>query len=101
MDWHTPPIHYITGYRAFIFDIMKLDFDIDVNYDASTIEISDDDFQKGVDEIKQLFYDYSKFGIMPRIGEKLIPMADTWYVSVVIKSICYCSHKIMIDCDCR
>jgi hypothetical protein len=71
-----------------------------LEYGTSSIEISDDIFNKGYDEIQQLLNSYSKIGIHPRLGEKYIPMTDGFDTPVIVTAICYCSHKIMVECEC-
>ena len=90
-------LQYIVVGRFFKLQIMKAHFEIQINYETSPIEIDEDVFKEGFNEIIDLFYSYYKIGIIPRIGEELIPKA--FDVPVTIKSICYCEHKIMIDCD--
>ena len=78
----------------------RVKFELELEYETSSIEMTDETFEKGFDEILQLFYDYYRKGIMIRLGEKLIPMTDDFDVSVRVKSICYCDHKIMVGCEC-
>ena len=90
-------LQYIVVGRFFKSQIMKAQFEIQINYETCPIEISEENYKTGFDETVKLFYNYYKIGIIPRIGEELIPKA--FDVPVTIKSICYCEHKIMIDCD--
>ena len=62
---------------------MKAQFEIQINYETSPIEIDEDVFKEGFNEIIDLFYSYYKIGIIPRIGEELIPKA--FDVPVTIK----------------
>jgi hypothetical protein len=71
-----------------------------LEYVTSSVQISDDVFEKGCDEIQQLLNNYSKIGIYPRLGEKYIPMIDGFDMPVMVTDICYCSHKIMVECEC-
>ena len=71
---------------------------LDLNYETSSIEISDEAFEQGFNEIQNLLNEYSKIGIHPRLGETYIP--DSFDTPVIVTDICYCSHKIMVQCEC-
>jgi len=71
-----------------------------LEYSTSSVEISEEVFKKGFNEIEKLFNEYSKIGIYPRLGETYIPMVEGFDTPVIITDICYCSHKIMIECEC-
>ena len=71
-----------------------------LNYETSSVKIKDEVFKQGFNEIQKLLNEYSKIGIHPRLGEKYIPMVDGFDTPVIVTDICYCSHKIMVECEC-
>lgn len=94
-------MHLAVILRGFLINsIMEAIYELsDLEYGTSSIEISEDVFMKGYDEIQQLLNSYSKIGIHPRLGEKYIPMTAGFDTPVVVTDICYCSHKIMVKCE--
>ena len=71
-----------------------------LEYDSSSVEISDESFSNGFTEIEKLINEYAKIGLRPLVGERYIPMTDGFDTSVEVTSICFCEHKIMIECKC-
>ena len=54
--------------------VLKIEFDIHLD-DTDKVNldhINDEIFREGVQQVRQMFEDYYKLGIMPRIGEKFI-----------------------------
>jgi len=78
---------------------MKIKFDVEVDFDTCVTEMNEITIKNGLKEIIQIFSSYAEIGIMPRIGEEIIPMLDGWEECIKIASICYCNHKIMVQCE--
>ena len=71
---------------------MKAQFEIQINYETSPIEIDEDVFKEGFNEIIDLFYSYYKIGIIPRIGEELIPKS---VVVAVMASVLFFRFRLI------
>ena len=85
-------LQYIVVGRFFKLRIMKAQFEIQINYETSPIEIDEDVFKEGFNEIIDLFYSYYKIGIIPRIGEELIPKS---VVVAVMASVLFFRFRLI------
>jgi len=76
---------------------MKYKIDLEIE-NLPTNFITEEAYSIGFGEIEKLLKKLLKKGIIPRIGERLVPLNDGFEQGVIITYICYCSHKVMINC---